>query len=369
MDFNYSETQRLLHDSATRYLTERFTLDHRRALRDSADGLDHGAWAKFAELGWLALAVPEALGGFGGSAADVAVLSAALGGQLVTEPFASTAVFAVHVLANAASPPAEALEAIAAGEARYALAHDEPGERYDYAGARKTRLVRNGANLVLTGQKMMAIDAPAANRLIVTAQDEDGVFALLVVDAAAQGAVQAPYPLVDGSRAADVAFDGVIVEPGAVLARGEAARRLFDEALDRTVLSLLAQAVGSLEAMLPLCARYLKERHQFGQAIGSFQSLQHMMADMFVATHQARSALYQALAHSDGSPAERARAVSLAKLTVGDASQLVSRNAIQLHGGYGVTDEFEVSHHFRRLMVIEKLFGDLDFHTRRLAAL
>jgi alkylation response protein AidB-like acyl-CoA dehydrogenase len=367
VDFDYSDTQRMLLDSAERFLGERYTLRHRQSLRAVDDGLDRDAWRIFAELGWLALPIPEAHGGLGGTIEDVALLASALGARLVTEPFTSTAVLATHILANAPQPRSDLLRTIAGGEARVALAHDEPNQRYDYSGERSTHIARRGHSLVIEGQKMIVLDAPSCDRLIVTAQMEGYGLVLALVGARAGGVVHSAYTLVDGSRAADVRFEGAVLSPDDILAIADEAQTLLLASIDRATLSLLAQAVGSMETCLQICSAYLKERHQFGQSIGKFQALQHLMADMFIAVHQARSALYHALSNAEGLPAQRARAVSLAKLSVGEAAQFVSRQAIQLHGGYGLTDEFEVSHHYRRLFVIEKLYGDIEFHVRRLA--
>jgi alkylation response protein AidB-like acyl-CoA dehydrogenase len=366
MDFNLSEMQRMLLDSAERFVEDHYSLHHRREMREVPDGLDRAAWASFAGLGWLALAIPEAQGGLGGSLEDVAVLMTAFGRKLVTEPFVSTAVLAVHILAAAASQEA-LLAAIAGGEALVALAHDEVNERYAYGAPRQTRLAANGNGYTLSGQKMLVMDAPSATHLIVTAalEDEAGT-ALVLVDAGAEGVASSPYLLVDGGRAADIKFESVAIAPEAVLLAPAQGHAVLAEALDKAGIALMAQSVGAMESCLQICAAYIKERKQFGQPIGKFQALQHIMADMFVATHQSRSALYRALAFA-GDPAERAKAASLAKLTIGEASQLVSRQAVQLHGGYGVTDEYEVSHHYRRLLALEKIYGDIDYHTRRLA--
>jgi alkylation response protein AidB-like acyl-CoA dehydrogenase len=371
LDFNLSDTQRMLLDSAGRYVEGRYTLAHRRALRDTVDGVDQAAWAQFAELGWLALAIPEARGGLGGSLEDVAVLMTALGARLVTDPYVSSAVLAAHILSGVDGND-DLLAEIAAGTTRVSLAHDEPEERYSERyppiRARETVLRRSGNGLVLSGQKMMVLDGPSSDRLILTARaaGEDGLV-LALVDRTLPGVSTSAYRLVDGSRAADIRFDDVALESGAILARGNRAEILLEEAVGRAEVALMAQAVGSMESCLSLCSAYLKERHQFDQPIGKFQALQHIMADMFVATHQSRSSLYYALAETHAEPAQRRRAISLARITVGEASQLVSRQAIQLHGGYGITDEYEVSHHYRRLLVIEKLYGDIDTHIRRLA--
>lgn len=367
MDFNRSDLQRMLLDSAERFIDEHYSLEHRRSLRETADGLDSAAWETFAELGWLAILVPEDLGGLDGCMADASALAEVLGSRCVTEPFVSSGVIAPTILGKAASSQEDLLGEIVGGAARVILAHDEPDERYSYASERKVTLAPSGNGFVLSGQKMMALDAPSATHAIVTAQGPNGL-ALVLTPLDADGVSSSEYALYDGSRAADILFADTPITPEAVLAEGAAAHDLLTLALDRGRVIANAQSVGSMEAELEICSAYLKEREQFGQPIGKFQSLQHIMADMFVQTHQARSALYFALSRLDGEAdaAERARAVSLAGVKVGEAAQFVSRQAIQLHGGYGVTDEYEVSHHYRRQLVLEKTLGDMDYLVRRL---
>lgn len=365
MDFNYSDLQRMLQDSAERFIAEHFTLEHRRRLRESADGLDDAAWGTFAELGWLALGIAEELGGLGGSQADISVLAAALGNKCVNQPVVSTAVVGAHLLSGAVPPRTGLLEEIVGGAARIALVHGEPGERYAGAVPRAVKLIADGDGYALSGQKLLALDAPSATHLIITASLDGQGLALVLVEAVSAGICAESYSLLDGSRASDIRFDGLRIDSEAVLATGAKAEELLAEALDRATIARLAQAVGSMEEILRICSAYLKERQQFGQPIGKFQALQHIMADMFVVTHQSRSALYQALAHAALPAAERSRAISLAAITIGQAGQLVSRQGIQLHGGYGMTDEYEISHHYRFLLTLEKISGDLDFHMQR----
>jgi alkylation response protein AidB-like acyl-CoA dehydrogenase len=360
MDFNHSDLQRMLLDSAERFIGDHYTLEHRRSMRQTADGLDAQAWATFAELGWLSVLFPEETGGLGGSLTDAAVLASALGARCVIEPFASSAVLGAAILAGGAHVPIALCEAIIGGSARIALAHDEPGERYAYTARRSTILEADGDGFRISGQKLLVLDAPSATHLIVTTQGPKG-FALVLIPSDAEGIRHTPYALYDGSRAADIAMKNVRVDSVSVLAEGEAAATLFSLALDRTRLILAAQSVGSMEAELDICASYLKERQQFGQPIGQFQALQHIMADMFVAAHQARSMLYFALSKMDAPRRERERAVAMARVNIGEAAQLVSKQAVQLHGGYGVTDEYEVSHHYRRQLVLEKQYGDLEY--------
>lgn len=366
MNFNLSDLQRMLLESAERYIGDHFTLEHRRALRQTQNGMDDAAWQTFAELGWLSILVPEELGGLGGTMTDVAVLAGALGHGCVKEPFTSSAVLGATLLAGGASLPHKIMEDLISGTARIALAYDEPGERYAYGVPRSATLRKDGSDLLLSGQKMMVVDAPAATHYIVAVQESDDL-ALALVDAQAEGVSASPYALYDDSRAADLHFDNVSIPADRLLASGATAASLLALALDRTRVAHAAQSVGSMEAQLDICSAYLKERHQFGQPIGRFQALQHIMADMFVATHQARSMLYFALSQLDAPARRREQSVAMAKVHIGEAAQLVSRQAIQLHGGYGVTDEYEVSHHYRRQLVLEKLYGDITYSVARAA--
>ena len=366
MDFGKSATQAMLLESAERLLAARAGVEYWRKQRDTPDGFDRGRWAQFAELGWLALPLPEAAGGFDGTLEDIALLNIALGQALATEPYVSTTILCAHILARALDA-APLLAAIGQGEKLLALAHQEPGgDTLGEAAATTARRVPGG--FLLSGRKLLALDAASADMLIVSAtiEDEAGT-ALFLVERDAAGVTLEPYPLIDGTRAADIDLQEVALGPTALLAESDAGAALLAEARDRASIALFAQAVGSMEACLQLCGDYVKERRQFGVPIGSFQAIQHLLADMFVAAYQARSMLYHAIAHGHAEPAARAAALSAAKIVIGEAGQLVSRTGIQVHGGYGLTDEYAISHYFRRLMTIEKLYGDLDRHIRRFA--
>lgn len=368
MDFAKSEIQTMLLDSAERLLSDTSGVEYWRAQRRSPLGFDEARWAQFAELGWLALPLPEASGGLDGSLEDIALLNIALGKALATEPYVSTAVLAGHVLANAADQEqgGALLERIATGELRVALAHQEPGGDPLAASAGSTVARRSDGGYALSGSKILALDGGIAQKLIVSARTdgEEGT-SLFLVDADAPGVSVDAYPLIDGTGAADVSFADVTLPASALLSGGNAGSALLEEAVGRASIALMAQAVGSMEACLKICGDYVKERKQFGVAIGSFQAIQHILADMFVAAHQARSMLYQAIANSRISADKRSAALSAARLVIGEAGQIVSRNGIQVHGGYGLTDEYAVSHHFKRLMCLEKQYGDLNIHTAR----
>lgn len=369
MEFERSEIQRMLLDSAERFLAESAGVEYWREQRHSDEGFDRARWAGFADLGWLALPAPEASGGLGGGLEDIALLNIELGRALATEPYVSTAVLAIDVLtAGDAEVAGPLLSAIAEGGLLVALAHAEPGRDPVAPDAVDTVAIRTGSGFLLNGRKMLALDAPSADKLIISAEleGEEGV-ALFLVDTDVEGLHLDSYPLIDGARAADVSLHDVALGREAMIVGPNAGAAVLERALDRATISLLAQAVGSMEACLKICGDYVKERKQFGVAIGSFQALQHMLSDMFVSAYQARSMLYQAIAGTHEGVEVRVAAVSAAKIVVSEAGQVVSRNGVQLHGGYGITDEYPISHHFRRLLAIEKLYGDVDWHTRRLA--
>ena len=368
MNFAKSDIQTMLLDSAERLLADSSGVEYWREQRHGPLGFDEARWAQFAELGWLALPLPEAAGGLDGSIEDVALLNIALGKALATEPYVSAAVLAPQILRHAADEAraTELMSEIAAGGLRIAVAHLEPGADPLATGVAATVAHRAADGFVLSGTKLMALDWAGAAQLIVSASidGEDGT-ALFLVPADAPGLESDGYPLIDGTRAADIRLAGIAVPADALLVGGNRGEAVLDEAVHRASVALMAQAVGAMEACIKICGDYAKERKQFGVAIGSFQAIQHILADMFVAAHQARSMLYHAIANSDRPSAERAAALSAARIVVGEAGQLVSRNGIQVHGGYGLTDEYAVSHYFRRLMSLEKHYGDLIRHVER----
>lgn len=370
MNFDKNETQTMLIDSAARLIKTRSSVEKWRARRTNPNGFDAAAWAQFAELGWLALPIPEDAGGLSGSPEDVALLMVELGKGLVIEPYVSTVLLCGHILdVGAPGKQRETLLAeIAAGDVLLALAHAETTDRYETATPRATSARNQNGSYRLSGNKMLVLDGPAADQFLVTASvDNMAGTAIFLVPKTAAGVSLSPYPLIDGSHAADLMLDQVELPKEALIVAGDTGAEVLAEATDRASVALVAQAVGSMESCLEICGAYLKERKQFGQPLANFQVLQHMSVDMLVAAHQTRSIVYQALSYMNGTAADRARAVSSARIVAAQAMQTVSRLGIQLHGGYGVTDEYAISHHYRRLLVIEKMYGDTEFHTTRLA--
>ncbi len=366
MDFALTSEQDMLVDGAARFVRERYGLEQRRAVI-AGGGLDDANWAQFAEMGWLMLPFPEDVGGLGGAPEDVALLMIEFGRGLVAEPYVTSVLLCGTILAGSANTAARsAAEQIAGGELRVALAHDEGAAPLAADATPALVAVREGDRLRLSGIKRTVLDAPAAHSLIVSAQ-LDGVCALILVPADAPGISPANYALIDGAGAADISFENVAVDGDALIATGDTATTLLAQGIDAAKLGNLAQAVGSIEAILDICSEYLKTRQQFGRPIGSFQALQHIMAQMFVEAQEARSILYFAIAATRADQPKRERALAQARVVISEAARIVSRQGVQLHGGYGMTDEFSIGHHFKRQLTLEKMFGDADSHLDALA--
>lgn len=373
MDFDYTDEQRMLAESAARYVREQCTLERKRELAQGEDGVSRERWAEFADMGWLALPVPEDRGGLGGGPVEVALLMEALGRGLVNEPVVDSVVLCGALLAGpqATGRASTLLDALIDGKAMPTLAHLEGGERSEYEGAVATTAMRQGDGWVLTGSKHLVRHGHAASHWMVTARvagqgaGEDGI-ALFVVDRAAPGVRLKSHRLIDGTCAADLWFDAVILPADALLLAPAHAASALEDALDRAVLALCAAALGAMEAVMAMTADYLKTRVQYGQPLARFQALQHRMAEMFVETEQARAALWRAIAAVEaGEPQQRARAISAAKWLVTRAGLFVTGQGIQLHGGIGVTEEYAVGHHYKTLVAFDKRLGDADFHLLR----
>jgi alkylation response protein AidB-like acyl-CoA dehydrogenase len=376
MNFEFSDEQQQLHDSIDRYLTEQYKFDKFRAINATAAGWDKAAWAGLAELGALAINVPIAQGGLGFGAMETLAMMGACGRSLLLEPFLSSAVIATAVLKGfvADSAVAELLTAMAAGDKIAVLAHFEPDSRFETRWV-STRAQRTGASYRLDGHKAVVMHAAAADTLLISARtsgnagDADGV-SLFRVPRDAAGVKLDDYPTVDGQHAADIFLQGVEIAAGARLGAEGQLLPVIESALDIGLAALCAEAVGVMQALVDATIAYVQTRHQFGVAIGSFQALQHRIADMLIHLESARSMSYlAALRCTDEDVAARRRAMSAAKVVIGQSCRYVGQQAVQLHGGMGMTDELVVSHWFKRLTATELMFGDSDTHLQRYAAL
>ncbi len=375
MDFSFTEEQTLLRDTLASYLADHYDFDKRRAATATASGWRPEVWKAFAEeLGILGASFPEDLGGLGGGATEVMVIMEELGKALVVEPYLGTVVIAGGFLNHAApTGAAELIGQIIEGKATFAFAWAEPQGRYTLSDL-KTTARKDGAGWVLNGHKAVVVGAPFASHFIVTArtggsQREAGGVSVFLVDKAAKGVVTRDYPTVDGGRASEVFFENVSLPAGALIGAEGAALPLVEQVVDEAIAATCAEACGVLRRLHEGTLSYTKERKQFGAPIASFQVLQHRMVDMFIQVEQAVSMTYMAHIKLGESAAERAKAVSAAKVQIGRACRFVGQNAIQLHGGMGMTDEMAIGHYFKRATLIESAFGSVDHHLRRYEAL
>ena len=374
MDFDLSEEQRLLQESVGKLIADEYDFEKRKAYAKEPAGYSSARWAQFAELGLLGIPFPESLGGSGGSAVETMIVMEAFGRGLVLEPYLATVVLGGGILrrAGSAAHQRELVPAVIAGKLRLALAHGERQARYDLADV-ATSARPAGGGWALSGRKAVVMHGDSADRLIVSArtagnQRDAGGISLFLVDAGAPGVTVEGYPTVDGLRAAEIELKDVKVGPDALVGERDRGFAIVEQAVDAGIAALAAEAVGAMAAMHEITVDYLKTRRQFGVAIGSFQALQHRAVDMLVSLEQARSMAYLAtMMAEETDAAERRRAISAAKVQIGRSARFVGQQSIQLHGGIGMTMEYKIGHYFKRVSMIDTLFGDAEHHLRLVA--
>ena len=374
MDFDLTDDQRLLTDSVNRLLGDQYTFEKRKAFLKTPEGWSTALWSQYAELGLLGLPFAEEYGGFGGGAVDVMLLMQAFGRHLVLEPYLSTVVLGGTAikLAGSAEQQSDVLPGVTEGSTKLAFAHSERQSRYDITDVLTTAKA-NGGGYVLDGAKSVVLHGDSADKLVVSARtsggrDDAGGISLFLVDGSASGLARRGYTLRDGSRAAEISLSGVHVSKADVLGEVDNALGVIERVVEAGIAATSAEVIGTMETMQAMTLDYLKTRVQFGKPIGENQALQHRAAEMLVAMEQGRSmAMLAAMMVDEPDAAERTRNISMAKVGVGQSGRFVSQNAIQLHGGIGMTEEYAVGHFFRRVMVIEHLFGDTAYHLDRLA--
>jgi pimeloyl-CoA dehydrogenase small subunit len=373
MDFDLSDDQRLLKESVDRLVADQYQFEQRKKYAREPAGYSVAMWDQITEMGLLGLPFEETLGGFGGGAVETAIVMEAFGRGLVLEPYFATVILGGGLLRRAA--PTAILGAlapkVAAGKLKLALAHVERHSRYNLADV-TTTAHKDGTGYILDGAKSVVIHGDSADRIFVTARiagerrARNGI-GLFLIDPAAPGVTRRGYPTQDGQRAAEVTFTNVRV--GAADLLHDNALPLLEHVIDEAIAALCAEAVGAMQSMQDLTLEYLKTRKQFGRTIGSFQVLQHRSVDMLVAIEQARSmAMFAAVMAAEENPIERRRAISAAKVQIGRSARHVGQEAIQLHGGIGMTNEYAVGHYFKRVTMIDQLYGDADTHLSYLAA-
>jgi alkylation response protein AidB-like acyl-CoA dehydrogenase len=374
MNFDLTEEQQLLADSLKRYLANEYTMDARAKIVDSPTGWSETVWAAFAEMGLLGVPFAEEHGGFGGSAVDVMLVMEALGEGLVVEPYLVNVGLGGRLIARGGSAAQQQriLPVLIQGKHRLAFAHTERGARYDLNHV-EARAKKTGDGYTLEGEKRAVLAGACSDTLIVSARTSGGAsdpagISLFLIERASPGLTLKEYRTIDELRAVDVWLSGVSVPATALLGDEGRALPLIEDAADYATALLCAEAVGAIRFANEATLEYLKTRRQFGVPIGTFQALQHRMVDMVISYEQARSMACLACVKVDTAPpAERRHAVSAAKIKVADACRHVSQEAVQLHGGMGMTEELKISHTFRRLTMIGQTFGDAEHHLERFA--
>ena len=372
MDFDLSEEQRLLKESVDGLLGNSYDFDARKKYMAEKGGWSKAVWGKFAEQGLLGLPFAEDDGGFGAGAIETMIVMEALGKALLLEPYLATVVIGGGFLRRGGSAAQKAayIPAIIDGSKTFAFAQLEKNSRYDL-GDVSTSAKKKGDAYVIDGEKFVVLNGESADVLVVTARTKGGQrdangIGVFLVPGNAKGVAKKGYPTQDGLHAADITFTGVEVGADAAIGDPENGLALIERVVDDARIALCAEAVGVMDESLKSTVEYLKTRKQFGVPIGSFQTLQHRAADMFVALEQARSmAMFAAMAGDFDDAKERATAVAAAKVQIGKSGKFVGQQSIQLHGGIGMTMEAKIGHYFKRLTMIENTFGDTDYHLRR----
>lgn len=371
MDFSFTEEQTLLRNSVQGLLAAKYDFDTRRKIVKSADGMSKDVWAQFAEMGLLAAPFSEEQGGFGGGAIETMIVLEEMGRNLVVEPYLETVVIAGGFLREGATADQQAahIPGIVDGSTIWAFAYAEPQGRYNLADL-VTTAKKDGAGYTISGYKAVVLGAPWAQKLIVTARtsggqrDRDGV-SVFIVDKNAAGVSTRDYPTVDGRRASEITFENVKVGADALIGAEGKGLALVEKITDQAIAALSAEAVGCMGELNKATVEYCKTRKQFGVPIGKFQVLQHRMVDMFMAYEQSVSMTYMVNLKLEEAEAERIKAAAGAKVQIGKAGRFVGQQAVQLHGGMGMTDELNVGHYFKRLTMIDTQFGNVDHQLKR----
>ncbi|MGA8195455.1 MAG: acyl-CoA dehydrogenase family protein [Acetobacteraceae bacterium] len=374
MDFTLSDEQRLLKDSVERLLADRYAFDQRKNYLKEPHGWSTALWSQFAELGLLGLPFAEEYGGFGGGAVEIMLVMEAFGRALVAEPYLATVVLggaAIRLGATDAQKSA-ILPAIAEGRMKLAFAHGERQARYDVTDV-MTTAHHGGQGWVLDGAKSVVTHGDCADKLIVSARnagerDADHGITLFLVDANANGVTRRGYAMRDEQRAAEVSLSSVQVSQDDVLGEVGEGLSIIKRVIEAGIAATAAESVGAMEALHAMTLEYSRTREQFGKPIGTYQVVQHRLAEMLMSLEQGRSmAMLAAMMVDEPDANEREHNIAMAKVGIGQAGRFVSQNAVQLHGGIGMTEELAVGHYFRRCMVIERLFGDTAHYLARLA--
>ncbi|WGR95612.1 acyl-CoA dehydrogenase [Bradyrhizobium sp. ISRA443] len=375
MDLTFSDEQRLLRESADRFVAETFTAEHRKKSANDPLGFSPAIWKQFAELGWLALPISEAHGGLGGGAIEIGILMEAFGRGLVSEPFLSTVVIGAALIAECGTEAQRQaiLPKVAEGALILAFAHSERAARSDLAHV-ETTATRTVGGWRLNGSKVAVLDGAAANQIIVSARvananGASGKLGLFLVQAGAPGLALRDYARLGGGRGCSLELKDTALPAGALLGDGSDALPAIEAVVNRAMAALGAEAVGIMQTLLDTTLEYTKIRKQFGRPLSANQVIRHRLADMAMQVDEARSMALRAALMAGAEPVERSRAASGAKAKIGKCARFVAEQSVQLHGAMGVTEELDIGSYFKRLLAFDTLFGGSAHHYRRHAAL
>jgi len=375
MNFNLSEEQNMLKDSVSRFVQNQYDFDTRRKIVDSSEGFSRENWQTFSDLGWLSIPFSEAQGGFGGSVLDTMVVMEELGKGLVAEPFIATVLLFGGLLSKSSNSTTHAntIQQIIDGKVQGAFAYLERQSRFETSDI-KTTASKNAGGFSLNGEKTVVFNGQSADKIIVSARtsgeqcDQQGI-SLFMLDADSNGIEKTSYRTMDGQRVANIIFKDVQLSKDQLVGELDNAAPLMQAVITDVMVAICAEAFGIMQVLNQTTIEYTKTRKQFGVAIGSFQALQHRMVDTFMACEQTQSLLYRAAGSSAANSDEALKDILALKVMVGRAGKLIGGEAIQLHGGMGITDELNVGHYVKRLMMINTTFGDADYQQQKFSAL
>ena len=370
MDLTLSDEQRMLRESADRFVTDTYTADHRKRSASDPRGFSAEIWKQFADLGWLALPIGEDHSGLGGGAVEIGILMEAFGRGLVSEPYLSTVVIGASLITACGSEAQKQalLPQVADGSLYLAFAHSERQARFDLADV-KTTAKKTPDGWRLDGHKTAVLDGNAAGQIIVSARVDDGKLCLFLIPQGAAGLTSRDFPRLGGGRACNLDLKDVRLPADALLGDGSDALPAIESVVDRAMAALGAEAVGIMQTLLDQTLEYTKIRKQFGKPLSANQVIRHRLADMAMQCDEARSMALRAALMADAEPVARARAASGAKAKIGRCAKFVAEQSVQLHGAMGVTEELDIGSYFKRLLAFDTLFGGSGHHYRRYAAL
>ncbi len=368
MNLNYSDEQQMLRDQVQKFCEADYSFNKREEILKSDLGYDADLWKLFSELGWLSLPFSEENGGFGYGPIELSVLFEEFGKVLIVEPYLSTIVLSGSVLDKSNySGRSDLLESITSGSSQISLAYLEEGSKNDYAFANAS-LASSDNGLVLNGTKTLVLNGGNASKLIVSAMMNDELV-LVVVNSDAEGVSNITYPTIDGQSCAEISFENVQLDESVIISKGSESVDLLDNAINIATLCISAESIGCMTACYKKTVEYTKSREQFGQPISNFQVLQHKMVDMFIESEVCKSLLFKAMLECESNEDTKNKSVSALKAQIGLSGKSVAQDAVQLHGGMGVSDEMSIGHYLKKLIAVDALFGNSNHHLNKYSQL